>query len=189
LILWCFAAIVLVQGTSTTTKIKNSEKDLSAAFSAKKKASRHLDKIASDIVKVEKDIAYLEYKIEVLSEDEDKTQKEYEVLKSELVLSEETLSRTSREIEEKRKAFISLLSEQFSVIFAMQQFKHPTQKSIISYEVYKACKKYNTKELAVLKHEITLLEKRKKNKRYQYDKTKKAIREIIKKKSLIKKKS
>ena len=123
LILWCFVAVSLVYGASTTTKIKNSKKDLSANANAKKKASRKLEKIATDISKAEKDISYLEHKLEKLSDNKDKREKEYKVLKGELATSEATLEKTSKEISQKHKAFISLLSEQFSVIFAMQQFE------------------------------------------------------------------
>ena len=105
LILWCFVAVALVQGASTTTKINNSKKDLSANASAKKKASRKLGKIATDIGKAEKDISYLEHKLEKLSDNKEKREKEYKVLKSELATSEATLDKTSKEISKKHKAF------------------------------------------------------------------------------------
>lgn len=180
-VFFCLLAISLVYGASTTAKIKNSKKDLSATKSAKKKTSRKLDKIAADIKKAEKDINYLEHKLDALEEDQEKTEKEYKKLKTELANSEKTLKTMSKEIETKHKAFIKLLSEQFSVIFAMQQFENPTQKSIISYEVYKAYKEHNAKELKSLKREIATLEKKKQNKRFQQNKTKKAIASIEKK--------
>ncbi len=183
-ILWCFVALALVYGASTTAKIKNSKKDLSATNSAKNKASRKLDKIAADIAKAEKDIAYLEHKLEKLSENKDKREKEYKVLKSELAISEATLEKMSQEIDKKHKDFIALLSEQFSVIFAMQQFENPTEKSIISYEVYKAYKKHNAKELKALKRDIAKLQKQKDDKKYQRNKTKNAIARIVKKREL-----
>jgi len=184
LILWSLLITSLVFGASTTTKIKNSKKDLSATSSAKKKASRKLDNIASDIKKAEKDINYLEHKLEKLSANKEKTEKEYKVLKKELATSEANLAVTSKEIEKKHKAFISLLSNQFSVIFAMQQFENPTENSIISYEVYKAYKKHNAKELKSLRSDIATLKKSKKNKRYKRDKTKKSIASIEEKRKL-----
>lgn len=177
----CLLGISLVYGASTSTKIKNSKQDLSATNSAKKKTSRKLGKIAADIKKAEKDIDYLDHKLDVLEEDKEKTEKEYKQLKTELANSEKTLKTMSKEIETKHKAFIKLLSDQFSVIFAIQQFKNPTQKSIISYEVYKAYKEHNAKELKSLKREIATLEKKKQNKRFQQNKTKKAIASIEKK--------
>jgi len=180
-VLWCFVALSLVVGASTSSQIQHSKKTLSQTAAAKKSASRKLGKIAADIAKAEKDINYLDHILEKLSLNKEKTQKEYEVLKLELATSEKTLAQTSKLIEEKQKAFIELLSEQFSVIFAMQQFDRPTQKSIISYEVYKEYKKHNAKELEALKQEIGALKKNQKNKLYKRDQTKKAITRIIKK--------
>ncbi|HEC45956.1 MAG TPA: peptidase M24, partial [Epsilonproteobacteria bacterium] len=181
LILYCFVVIGLLQGASTTTKIKNSQKDLSVTASAKKQANRKLGKIAKDIQSAEKDIVYLEKKIDELGKDQDKTQKEYEALKVELSRSKKDFTKTSQELEQKRKAFITLLSEQFSVIFAMEQAHEPTRTSIISQEVYKAYKKHNAKVLASLKSEIGTLKKRKKEKLHLRDKTQKEIKRIIKK--------
>jgi len=180
LILYAFFTLTLIYAVSTTSKIEDSQKELSATSSAKKKTSRQLDKIASDIKKAEQDIEYLEEKIEILSEDQQKSQKAYEALKSELAASEKTLLKISKEVEEKHQTFISLLSEQFSVIFAMQQFKVPTHNSIISYEVYESYRKHNAKELESLKDEIKTLQKRKKEKQYRRDKTKRAIANIKK---------
>jgi len=116
-----------------------------------------------------------------LSANQEKTEKEYTKLKKELQVSDQILRETTQRIEQKHKDFIALLSEQFSVIFAMQKFHKPTENSIISYEVYKSYKKYNAKELEVLKSEINTLQQSKKNKKYKRDKTKKSIASIEKK--------
>lgn len=179
LIVYCFVVIGLLQGASTTAKIATSKKDLSLTLSAKKQASRQLEKIASDIQSAEKDIVYLEKKIGELEKEQDKTQKEYELLKIELDRSQKELAKTSQDLEQKHKAFITLLSEQFSVIFAMEQSHAPTRTSIISQEVYQAYKKHNAKMLAALKSEIITLKKRKKEKRYLRNKTQKEIKRII----------
>ena len=180
-ILYCFIVIGLLQGASTTSKIKSSKKDLSVTTSAKKKASRKLGKIAKDIQSAEKEIVVLEKKIEELGKDQDKTQKKYETLKVELDRSQKDLTKTAQELEQKRKAFITLLSEQFSVIFAMEQSHEPTRKSIMSQEVYRAYKKHNAKVLASLRYEINILKKRKKDKLSLRDKTQKKIKRIVKK--------
>ncbi len=180
-ILYCFLAIGLLQGASTTTKIETSKKNLSLTLSAKKQANRKLGKIASDIQSAEKDIVYLEKKIGELGKEEDKTQKRYELLKVELNRSQKEFTKTSQELEQKHKAFITLLSEQFSVIFAMEQSHEPTRTSIISQEVYEAYKMHNTKVLASLRSEISTLQKRKKDKLYLRDKAQKEIKQIVKK--------
>ena len=184
LVVWLVVTFSLLYGTSTTTKIQKSKKDLSATASAKREATNKLDKIATNIKKADKKILFLDKKLEILSEDKAKTEEEYKRLKVELSDSEKILSQTNKEIDKKYKTFISLLSEQFSVIFAMKHFKTPTEKSIISYEVYKAYKKYNTQELKSLKKDITYLQKIKDDKKYQRNKTKNAIGRIVKKRKL-----
>ncbi len=179
-ILYCFVVIGLLQGASTTSKIKNSQKDLSATASEKKQASRKLEKIAKDIQSAEKDIGSLEKKIDKLSEDQNKIEKKYESLKVELSRSEKDFIKTSQELEQKRKAFITLLSEQFSVVFAMEQSHEPTRKSIISQEVYKAYKKHNDRVLSSLRSEISTLKRRKKDKLYLRNKTENEIKKIVK---------
>lgn len=177
----CFLAVSLLQGASTTTKIKDSRKHLSATSSEKKKTSRRLSKIAKDIKSAEKDIVYLEKKIDDLGRDKEKTEKKYETLKSELIKSEKDFKLTSQELDKKRKVFISLLSEQFSIVFAMEQAHEPTRKSILTQEVYKAYKKHNTQVLKTLKKDIIALKKRKKSKLALRNKTQAEIERIIKK--------
>ncbi|WP_296823070.1 peptidoglycan DD-metalloendopeptidase family protein [Sulfurovum sp.] len=177
----CFVVIGLLQGATTVTKIKDSRKNLSSTVLKKKQASRQLEKIAKDIRAAEKDIAYLEKKIEELGRDQNKTEEEYKALKQELKKSKEDFENTNRQLKRKHKAFISLLSEQFSVIFAMEQAHEPTRKSIIAQEVYKAYKKHNAKVLATLRSEIITLKKRKEDKLYLHNKTKNRIKRIIKK--------
>ena len=166
---------------STTSKIKNSKKTLSVTSSAKKKASRRLGKIAKDIKSAEKDIVYLEKKIETLKQSQVKTEEKYETLKKELSTFEKDFEETSRTLDEKRKKFIALLSEQFSIVFAMEQAHEPTQESILAHEVYEAYKKQNAKSLATLRADIVSLKKRKKFKLNLRNKTKKELARIIKK--------
>ncbi len=181
-ILIFFVAIGLLHGASTTTKIEKSKKNLSATAAAKKKANRQLSKIAKDIQSAEKDIVYLEKKMGALEKDQEKSEQEYAVLKTELSKSEKDLLMTSQALEEKRKAFISLLSEQFSIVFAMEKAHEPTRESIISQEVYVAYKNHNTKMLSTLRADIGKLKKQKEDKVYLRNKTKNKIARIVKKK-------
>jgi septal ring factor EnvC (AmiA/AmiB activator) len=180
-ILIFFVAIGLLHGASTTTKIEKSKKNLSATAAAKKKANRQLSKIAKDIQSAEKDIVYLEKKMGALEKDQEKSEQEYAVLKTELSKSEKDLLMTSQALEEKRKAFISLLSEQFSIVFAMEKAHEPTRESIISQEVYVAYKNHNTKMLSTLRADIGKLKKQKEDKVYLRNKTKNKIARIVKK--------
>ena len=180
-ILICFVSIGLLYGASTTTKIEKSKKNLSATSAAKKKASRQLGKIAKDIQSAEKDIVYLEKKIGELEKDQEKSEQQYALLKTELSKSEKDLTMTSQALEKKRKAFISLLSEQFSIVFAMEQAHEPTRESILLQEVYIAYKNYNTKMISTLRADIGMLKKQKDDKVYLRNKTKNKIERIVKK--------
>ncbi|CAA6827152.1 MAG: Membrane-bound metallopeptidase [uncultured Sulfurovum sp.] len=181
LIVWVLVFTSVLYAESTSSKIKSSKQDLSATNSAKKKASKKLDKIANQIKSAEVDIEKIDANLEHLSEEYAKYEKEYNGLKSELGASEEVLMLTSTEIAKKQELFVSLLSKQFSVILAMEQIGTPTQNSIISYEVYKAYKKHNAQELEVLKKDISGLEKSKQSKVLEQRKLKKSIAVIEKK--------
>ncbi|GIU00654.1 peptidase M23 [Sulfurovum sp. TSL6] len=181
MILICFVAIGLLYSASTTTKIAKSKEKLSATSAAKKKTSRQINKIAKEIQAAEKDIVDLEKKIGELEIDQKKSEKKYAVLKTELIKSEKELASTSQALEEKHQAFISLLSEQFSIVFAMEKSHEPTQKSILSHEVYIAYKNHNAKMLAALKTDIEKLKKQKEDKVYLRNKTKNEIGRIVEK--------
>jgi len=154
---------------------------LSTVVLEKQQASTYLSKVAKNIKSAEKDIVYLESKIDELEADQEKTEQEYEVLKTELSKFEEELTLTSQALEDKRKLFISLLSEQFSIVFAMEQSHEPTRASIMTEEVYAAYKEQNTKMLANLKVDIGSLKKQKNDKIFLRNKTKNEIQNIVKK--------
>jgi len=171
----------LLHGASTAAKIKTSQQDLSATSSAKQKMAIQLSKIAKDIQVTEKDIQFLDTKMEKLEEDKESQEERYEQLKKELSQSEQELQTTSRTLEEKHQAFISLLSEQFSIVFAMEQAHEPTPESILLQEVYIAYKKHNANLLTTLRSEMQTLEKEKKDKVYLRNKAKNEIERIVKK--------
>ncbi|MEA1953033.1 MAG: peptidoglycan DD-metalloendopeptidase family protein [Campylobacterota bacterium] len=185
LIFYCFIIIGLLGAGSTTTKIANSKKNLSSTLSEKKKASRRLDKIAKDIKYTENDITKIEGKIAVLGQDKIESQALFDSLKVELDKSQNNFIKTSNDLIAKRKAFIKILSEQFSIVFAMEQAHAPTKKSIISQEIYKAYKAHNAKELESLKGEINLLNKRKKDQLTLRNKTQSKIAKIAKKRDAL----
>ncbi len=172
--------VFLNAATTTDKKIKNSKKTLSAVKNEKKHASRRLDKIAKDIKRAEKDIDVLEKKLDELSRDQSENEKKYVLLRKELKESTEAYEQTSRELEEKRHKFISLLSDQFSITFAMEQAHDPTRKSIMTREVYQTYKKQNLHMLEALKSDIKKVKKRKEDKLYLRNHTQNKIRKIIK---------
>jgi septal ring factor EnvC (AmiA/AmiB activator) len=167
--------------TSTTKKISTSKKNLSKVQKEQKRASRRLGKIAKDIKTAEKEILFLEKRIDELGRDQNTTEAAYRHLKRELKDSEAELARTAEALKKKKEQFISLLSERFSVVFAMEKAHEPTRRSIIDQEVYKVYKKQNATMLAELKSEIGKLKKEKENKLYQRNKTKNQLGVIVKK--------
>ncbi len=180
-LLLCLLCITLTAGaTATTKKINTSKKKLTRVERAQKTTSRRLDKIARDIKVTEKEIAYLDQKIDELGKDQNETEAAYIRLKDELKHSEKEYEQTATALEKKRKQFISLLSERFSVLFAMEKAHEPTRRSVIDQEVYKAYKAQNTRMLAQLKKEIRLLKKKKEDKKYQRNRTKNQLARIVK---------
>jgi len=181
LVTFLLACTFLYGAASTSKKISSPKKHLTKVQKEQKRATRRLDRIAKDIKMAEKEIAYLEKKIDELGRDQNVTEAAYRQLKEDLKHSEEDLKQTAAELEKKKKQFISLLSERFSVVFAMEKAHEPTRRSIIDQEVYKAYKKQNAKMLAQLKKDIARLKKLKEDKRYQRNHTKNQLNKIIQK--------
>ena len=171
----------VVYATSTTAKIEDSQKTLSQTSVAQKKTSRRLSKIAKDIKATEKDIVYLENKIENLEKNQAKTEEKYKLLKSELLMFEKDFQEINSTLEQKRKKFIALLSEQYSIVFAMEAIHEPTKKSIVLHEVYRVYKEKNSKHIAQLKSEILHLKRRKDAKLNVRNRIKKQIANLEKK--------
>ena len=171
----------VVYATSTTAKIEDSQKTLSQTSVAQKKTSRRLSKIAKDIKATEKDIVYLENKIENLEKNQAKTEEKYKLLKSELLTFEKDFQEINSTLGQKRKKFIALLSEQYSIVFAMEAIHEPTKKSIVLHEVYRVYKEKNSKHIAQLKSEILHLKRRKDAKLNARNRIKKQIANLEKK--------
>ena len=178
----CLLGMSLLWGASTTSKIKDSKKSISVNNTAKKKASRQLNKIAKDIKSAEKDIVYMEKKIDELALSQKKSEKEYAKLKKQLKHSERDFSRTTKTLEKKNASFVALLSEQFSIVFAMEKSHESTRKSIISQEIYQVYKAHNEEVLKELKSDIKLLKREKKMIISLHKKTKRRIQYIGQKK-------
>jgi len=172
-------AISMLFATATTTKIKKSKTALDTTLKEKQKTVRQLDKIAAEIKKTKKELAYIDKRLEELSKDENKTQQKYVALKKELQTYKNDIEATQNKLEYKKKEFLSLLSKQFSTIFAMQQAHEPTKDSIMAQEVYSIYKKQNEDMLNNLKSDIKKLKKHKQNRIYLQNKTKKELQKII----------
>ena len=181
-LLFLSLAAVFLYATSMDEKIQASKKNLNKAAYQKKRASRQLSKIASDIKKTEKDIEYLETKIAELGRNQEESEEKLAVLKAELERTMQTYRETSKELEEKKRRFLSLLSDQLSIAYALQQFDRPTKESILSREVYHTYKQYNAKTVKKMKNEIKVLKKRQEIKRNLQERLQKEIEKIVSRK-------
>jgi len=174
-----FISFSMLFATTTTTKIKKSKSELNTTLQEKKKATAQLDKIAAEIKKTKKELAYIDKRLEELSKDEVKTQKKYELLKNELDAYQNDIQNTQATLEDKKRKFLSLLSEQFSTIFAMQQVHEPTKESIIAQDIYKVYKKQNEDMLNSLNRDIKKLKKYKKDRINQKNKIEEELQKIV----------
>jgi len=181
-LLLLFLSFSLLLGASTDRKIKKSKKTLTVVEYKKQQANHRLEKIATDIKTAEDQLLFLEKKVDELGQDKNKTQEKYRALKVELKKSKNEYKSISGKLKKKHDTFVSLLSEQFSINFAMKHAHETTRESVISQEVYQSYKTYNEKVLAALKLEIDALKKYKNNKKYILNKTQKEINSIVKKK-------
>ncbi|MDQ7085699.1 MAG: hypothetical protein Q9M36_12655 [Sulfurovum sp.] len=170
--------------SSTSQEISQSEKTLSATSAQKKTANRHLGKIAKDIKKAQKDIVYIEKKIDKLEQSKRTTEKKYSILKEELLVFDTDLNQTTQILESKRLQFTSLLSEQFSVLFAMTQAHEPTEASVVLYEVYDTYKKHNNESLVFLRGDIKVLKVSKQAKLKLRNTAQDEIASIVKKRAV-----
>jgi septal ring factor EnvC (AmiA/AmiB activator) len=173
---------------STSTEISQSKKRLSEVSSDKEKTNIRLGKIANDIKSAEKEIVYIDSRLEKLKESASSTKKRYGVLKKELALFDRDLNTTTHHLDQKRERFIDLLSNQFSIAFAMNRSSEISQEVVLSYEVYKIYKEQNTQMLATIRKEIDTLKQSQQSKLTLRNRTQEEMRAIENKKSLFVKK-
>lgn len=174
-----FVVSTLLCGLSTDGKIKHSMRDLSLTLSKKKAANRQLEKIAADIKKTEDEIVSIEKKMVLLEGNRKKNELRLASLKKELQHHRHNYEVISRELTAKERRFLSLLSKQFSIVYALQQFKTPTKESILYYEAYEVYKKYNNQQLVNLKKEIERLKREQAVKRQMRQRIEKEIDKIV----------
>ena len=181
-----FLLISFAEAKTTSGKIADSKKNLSTTNKDKKRATRQLSKIAKDMKQAEKSIVNLEKKIEDLESTQVKSEEKFKKLQQDLVTFKEEYIQISKTLTQKQQEFVTLLADQFSIGFAMEQAYEPTEESIIKHEVYNAYKKENDKMLSSLNKEMKTLKKSKEDKSYLRNKTKNEIARIVKKKALYK---
>jgi len=179
-----FVLIVgLLNATSTTTKIKNSKNSINKNKTAKKMTSHKLTNIARDIKSTENELKYINKKIDQLEIKQTKSEKKYKELQREIAITKKDYRNINKHLKQKAKAFIALLSEQFSIIFALEKSHEPTRNSIITQEIYRAYKIQNDNMIKNIKRDIQRLKKDKNKILKQYRTTRANIALIEKKRA------
>jgi len=154
-LLWVvFCLLSLLEATSINTKIEKSKEKLSKVEEKKSATSAKLSEIVSSIKKAKNDSILYDKRIAKLAKQKDQNQDLYQKSKVKLNEYNRLHRETDREIKRKNMHFLSLLSNQFGVVFAMQKVEKNTKKSIIYKEIYQHYKSQNIKELQELKAEI-----------------------------------
>jgi murein DD-endopeptidase MepM/ murein hydrolase activator NlpD len=143
------------EATNTVKKIKSSKKTLNQSVVKQKQVSEQLDKIAQDIEQAQIDNIELNKKLSLLSDEYQETETSYRKSKKTLEQFDNNLHQINQDIEEKKGKYINLLSQQFSVIYAMTQSHEATREAIIKQEMYKLYKIQNAQELKYLKEQIS----------------------------------
>ncbi|MBN2825794.1 MAG: peptidoglycan DD-metalloendopeptidase family protein [Campylobacterales bacterium] len=149
----CFA-LTLSFASNLNTKIKDSKNQLNQVEQTKSATSAKLSEIVKSINKAKSESKLYDKRIEKLSKEKNQNEVLYNKSKVKLNEYNKLYRDTDREIKHKNMRFLSLLSNQFGVIFAMQKVKKNTKKSIIYKEIYEHYKVQNIKELQELKAEI-----------------------------------
>jgi len=147
-------ALSLSFATNINTKINDSKKQLNQVEQTKSATSAKLSEIVQSINKAKNQSKLYDERIVKLSKEKNQNEELYQKSKVQLNEYNKLYRDTDKEIKLKNMRFLSLLSNQFGVIFAMQKVKKNTQKSIIYKEIYEYYKVQNIKELQELKVEI-----------------------------------
>jgi murein DD-endopeptidase MepM/ murein hydrolase activator NlpD len=180
-----FISGVLLFGASTTQKIEQSKQELQKSSLKNERLNDHLEDIARDIAKAEKEIDLLDQEISKLSLEYQKTSQESARLKSEIEQSKVKMAETQKSIEKKRADFIALLAEQFSISFAIERIGESSVDSVMLTEIYKGYKIHNQKVLAELNSDIRRLEAQKKNQLKNLERNKESLAKILKMKETL----
>ncbi len=165
----------LLSGANINHQIKSSNQKLNIIKKDKNKTSAKLSEVVNSIKKANKDKAIFDIKIDRLAREKKQNRVLYKKSKVKLNRYNKLYRDTDREIKKRRLEFLSLLSNQFGVVFAMEQLDKNSQKSVIYREIYKYYKAENIKEIEDLKSQINKW----KNKKWEIVKKRKDIQHTM----------
>ncbi len=173
---------------STVKKIQDSQSTLHQASQQKAQANQQLERIARAIRNAEMETIAINKVLDRLEKEQQKSETQYQTAKASIDRYGGKIQKLDTTIKGKHEAFIRLLTEQFSLIAAMEAIDRSTVLSVVQKEVYQACKKKNTYELKHLKARIDGSRKVKAKLLSDRDSIRQSIQAIIAKRALYEKK-
>ena len=156
-------------------KIKSSNQKLNIIKKDKSKTTAKLSEVVKSIKKANIDKENFDKKIDRLAREKKQNKVLYNKSKVKLNRYNKLYRDTDREIKKRRLEFLSLLSNQFGIVFAMEKLDKNSQKSVIYREIYKYYKAQNIKEIEDLKSQINKW----KNKKWEIVKKRKDIQHTM----------
>ena len=175
---------------STEAKIKSIKSSLNKNNRVQKQMNVHLSEIAKSIMKAEKENLSLEKALKELGKNKEVNEKKYKIAKKKIDALGEKIKSLDSTIKSQNIHFVNLLTNQFSLIMAMNTIDKPTVESIVMREIYETYKEQNKQALNTLKDKINTSIKKKKVVIEYQKKIEKSISKISKKReAYIKKKA
>ena len=175
---------------STEAKIKSIKSSLNKNNRVQKQMNVHLSEIAKSIMKAEKENLSLEKELKKLGKNKEVNEKKYKIAKKKIDALGEKIKSLDSTIKSQNIHFVNLLTNQFSLIMAMNTIDKPTVESIVMKEIYETYKEQNKQALNTLKDKINTSIKKKKVVIEYQKKIEKSISKISKKReAYIKKKA
>lgn len=175
---------------STKAKIKSIKTNLNKSNKDQKQMNVHLSEIAKSIMKAEKENLSLEKALKELGKNKEVNEKKYKIAKKKIDAFGEKIESLDSTIESQNIHFVNLLTNQFSLIIAMNKIDKPTVDSIVMKEIYETYREQNRQGLNTLKGKINTSIKKKKVVIGYQKKIEKSISKISKKReAYIKKKA
>ena len=169
---------------STVKKIEDSRSTLHRTSQQKAQANQQLERIARAIRNAEMETIAINKVLDRLERDQQKSETKYQTAKASIDRYGGEIQKLDTTIKGKHEAFIRLLTEQFSLIAALETINRPTLLSVVQREVYEAFKKKNAHELRQLKTQIDGSRKVKAKLLSDREHIRRSIRAIIAKRTL-----
>ena len=171
-----------MEASQLVQRIQDSKKTLQTTEAQKELAHRQLSKIADSIRSTEKELTEVQKILDRLEKEKKAGEARYEKAKKRIDVLSREIARLDDDIKGKHAEFIRLLTDQFSIIIAMNQMNRRSEKSLILKEFYERYKIVNDRELKTLKETIDRTRKQKQKLLVERAGLKMGISKIVRKK-------